>query len=1209
MDPEDILVISDEDNPFMVRKTPEISDEDNPFMVPVEPEISEERRKDYERMFSSGRIVEEEDLLAAGFTPLEIAAFEGELGFTGKPEGDGSTMGPSAPYTDMYTGYLVGNSSDTVESTPDGQDYSAWAIYNSYAENENTREGLYGLVYDDPISGNTVKLHKPTVAGNPLPFSSGIVSDAAEAIDPDLIADMPAGTSRGDLLVDGVLDSATNAVETAAAITDFGANLVGLDTSLTEYTKSIPRSSSGTSTVDALVGETAGLISSFFSGKLLVDGTETAVKAFMKPVSGSSTWQKLGQPVVDAVASRLSKVITTDGFVNPATIRSTIGGESGIVAGTDSNTPSMTGLFGVDPEDPAYAQVVAAKLNILVDSTLVAGIFGTGARAAANISSFVGEVGIGGTLGKLVETPQNLQLRAMDTIMTELSKVEASATRSTLEEARSRIIAILNENQTIILDDATNPIKLDFFSALEAGEGLSPGTVATARKLSAGIRAGKGLENNSLTAATGRVPREVDTFMAGRQDAALPTDATIDDVADEIIRTNTARIDAQAEMIADTQRAIAAGDEGAVQRVLADTQYGTLISDIAKVSPSEVSDFPAQRRAEIAQTVMAKVESMTATKNDLYNAIPEGAEFDIIGFGEAVAAATKDSNGFSTEGMDVLNRRLIATIRSAYKTERTEETVDALGAVSVRTFDLTPEELAEELLDGGVDFKVLYADVRPKLSQMAEDAFSKGEGGVGIRIRAIIKNIDGQVDYVAENGSPEAAAAARDALEYYTETFAPLLRDGPGANSSAIFKDTRNEAIERGNQSEAQVEAVLNRGTRRDVAQLKSLLDIDDEVGDATSEAMEEYIVSKILQDTYEKIQLDGLQNIDVSVISQNVRSYSDRLRGNMPILAAELDGFVAKLRDAQNNSASNDVFMAELLEQQTAMRNDAFTRIVGRFTNSAGDAATVNPEGSLRGLINSPSGADDITTLLEQSDNNPIIVGGLKKQYLEELRQLMFTAQETTTGDRMFNPSRIRKVLENNPNIAASGRAILKNDPDLELVLNRILNLGGDQGAALNSKTMQGGSGTPELQAYQGAVNRLIFMTVGPLNKTGTKIRALSNLAADKMDITNSYANAMDMIVADAPLALEALRRLEPRRGTTGMGDIRFRTETVRMVVDLMIKAGILSQEDVENGEIYTLMEGAVDSAAFAEATYGKVVDSVTTLPKQMGDLFTGGQ
>jgi len=208
-----------------------------------------------------------------------------------------------------------------------------------------------------------------------------------------------------------------------------------------------------------------------------------------------------------------------------------------------------------------------------------------------------------------------------------------------------------------------------------------------------------------------------------------------------------------------------------------------------------------------------------------------------------------------------------------------------------------------------------------------------------------------------------------------------------------------------------------------------------------------------------------------------------------------------------------------------------------------------------------------------------------------------------------MFNPSRIRKVLENNPNIAASGRAILKNDPDLELVLNRILNLGGDQGAALNSKTMQGGSGTPELQAYQGAVNRLIFMTVGPLNKTGTKIRALSNLAADKMDITNSYANAMDMIVADAPLALEALRRLEPRRGTTGMGDIRFRTETVRMVVDLMIKAGILSQEDVENGEIYTLMEGAVDSAAFAEATYGKVVDSVTTLPKQMGDLFTGGQ
>ena len=1205
------------ENPFLVSKpTIAPSDKDNPFMVPVEPdtpEISEERRNDYDSMIFSDTAAKDEvneDRLAAGFTQQEIDTIEGERPSLVPPKGDGSKLNISPPNSDMYTGYLVGNSDDTTEGTPKGQDYSAWAIYNSYAVHENTRESTWGLVFDDPVSGKSYKIMKPTIAGNPIPYSDGLLSNAAEAIDPDLIADMPAGTNRGGLLVDGVVDASTNTIETAAALIDTGADLVGLDTNLTEYAQTIPRSSSGSSAVDAVVGETAGLVTSFFTGRAVIAGAEKTVGAFMKPLSGSETWRKVGQPAVDAVSKALSKIATPTSKINPASIRAGIGGEAGIVAGTDSDTPAFLRAFEVNPNDDQADQVIAAKLNIMVDSVVAAGLFGTGVKAVANTAKFVGEVGISGTIGRLAESPISQRERAIQNIIRELSKVEANATKSSFEDARKRIIGILNENQTIILDDAgsISPIKMDLFSALEVGDKLAPGTVATSRKMSAGIRAGKGLENNALTEATGQVPQQIDTVLTGKRDAALPEGITSDNVADEIIGTNTARLDAQSRMIEDTQVAIAAGDEGAVQRVLADTQYGTLISDIAKVSPSEVSALPAQRRAEIAQTVMAKVESMNATKNDLYDAIPEGAEFDIIGFGEAVAAATKDSNAFSVEGMDVLNRRLIATIRSAYKTERTEETVDALGAVSVRTFDLTPEELAEELLDGGVDFKVLYADVRPKLSQMAEDAFSKGEGGVGIRIRGIIKNIDGQVDYVAENGSPEAAAAAREASDYYTKTFAPLLRDGPGADSSATFKSTRNEAINRGNQSEAQVEAVLDNGTRRDVAQLKSLLDIDDTVGDATSEAMEEYIVSKILQDTYEKIQLDGLQNIDVSVISQNVRGYSDRLRGNMPILAAELDGFIAKLQNAQNSSAGNDEFLATLLEQQTAMQEDALSKMVRRFTNSTGDAATVNPEGSLRGLINSPKGADDITELLEKSNNNPIIVGGLKKQYLEELRQLMFTSQETTTGDRMFNPSKIRKILENNPNIAASGRALLKDDPDLAEVLDRILTLGGDQGAALNSKTIQGGSGTPELQAYQGAVNRLIFLTVGPLNKTGTKIRALSNLAADKMDITNSYANAMDMIVADAPMALEVLKSLEPSRNTVGIGKVRVSPETINMTIDLMVKAGLLSRKDVQTGEVYTVIEAAVDTAAFAEATYGKVKDAVTSIPEQMGNLFGGG-
>ena len=248
--------------------------------------------------------------------------------------------------------------------------------------------------------------------------------------------------------------------------------------------------------------------------------------------------------------------------------------------------------------------------------------------------------------------------------------------------------------------------------------------------------------------------------------------------------------------------------------------------------------------------------------------------------------------------------------------------------------------------------------------------------------------------------------------------------------------------------------------------------------------------------------------------------------------------------------------------------------------------------------MLSSTGGADSVRAILKETDNNPVVLGGLKKLYLEELREKAFTAGQTSTGASVTSVAKVRNILKENTGLAASGEILLENDPMLNSVLKTILTSAAEGQAKRNAKALPGSSGTPEIQQYQNAINTMINVIVGPLNRIGTQARTAGRLAAETMDVTNRYQIAMDAVTADTNLALKIISEIEAKRATKGIGPFRVPRDMYDELFSLGIRIGKYAEADKD--DVYkTWDEMAVDSAEVVDQT----VDDARSIAKKSLD------
>jgi len=1161
------------------------------------------------------------------------------------------TIYAAPPSSDMYKGYETGNRDNSratrLEKEADlGEELpiTAWEIYNDLTaqdeegsyKNKYVRKTLTGLVYDDPATGKTYTISPPssTIASG-IPLLGQAADYLYEKVAPEAYSNDSATTNRATMIANEVIDSGTNLLELGAAGVDAatrkGAELVGskkfTGTNLTDKVNKLPRQSTGFSTGDALLGEGTALMLSFFSGagltKLGVDVAEDSARFLMKPLTSTEVFQSVAVPVLKEIAPTTNRLLRID----PKAIAAAIGGDVGLAAGSDTDTDTLLfgsnstfnkvanpygiNVLGVDPQDNAADAVLAARTNILLDSLLTSGLVGTGIKATAAAGNFMYEATIGPALRSVAMGEEGVKMSQVAWLLDDLARIEAKSSKQDVDAARDKLVKTIITNKELVLEmvnrgGETKDIGFDVLTAMEKGEVISNTTRSKIRELRKGI-----INNASNDGATrqkmGEFGDGLEGFLDEGSQDVLTQGNTVADAAETIVGAGRGRVEEASTNIAGIQARRTAAEQQVIDTMLSDEAFGASIQRLVGATPSSLTANSNQSREEIAKAVVDNLSSAVSQKQAMYDAIPEGTPFDVEGFGDLISNITKEANAFDTAGKETLQNTLIATIRSAYNSKITRQAEDPLGGmdgaseVAVGGIKST-EDIVTTILDSGADFKVLYNSIRPRISEMIVNARgTQSQVDVVKRLRTVRDFIDEQVDWVSKNtDNPETAEAASAAFENYKK-YAATYKDEPfnrvvdtfEATAGGRFNPRQNQTASRN-----EVVGVLEGDVGQNMTALVNILEQQGSSVDRT--AISEYTTAKIFEGIYRDVRNNGLENVDVPALEDQIIKYSATLREEFPLLATQLDTLSERVRTAQARGVSIDDELKLAESQFTAMKSDAFSNMVAPFLDAYSDTSiSLNSTDKMISILSGKSGADFARAAIQNTNTNPIVIEGLQSAYLRALKRAVVTSKEDIAGSPVLSASNLKKTLENEDmGLLNTGRIVMENNPKLAVSLEEALEVGEGVAKGRIAQTNPATSGTSEIQEYRAAVNRTIYMFVGALSRAGAQSRAASQFIANKLGLKDRGVAALDIVVADADEFIRIAEKVKLYRetvGVVGLDSARIKTELFEDMYQAGIRAGIYSESDIDRENAYNGWELALNAEKAITDTVGSFVNSMT--------------
>lgn len=1102
------------------------------------------------------------------------------------------------PSTDMFDEFKVGNRTDTEEDRKAKEAETnteimptAWEIYNGLTQEDEDgkivnpavrKSPNLGYLYKDPSDGQVYRMPEPSsILTSKTPIVGKYADQAYDYLFPEAYADDTARVNLFTKIEGGVADAWNNAVQLSGSIVDVVGEKTGLyDTDLSEEgagNPEIPKSNTGMSTGDALIEDGVGIAGGFILGGLAGEAVEQGVRATGKtvlnlalnPLSKAVYWERFAAPVLKQISPATNKLVNFDTKL----LAKAIGGEAG-VATTASNDMSTIligdnsvapfGDWGIKTDEGASEaqSVVNARANILMDSLLASGVLGSGVKAAVAAGNFINQALFGKIVQAVAGSDYERQLSQMDSVLNDLSLIESKASQQTVDEARDRIIATLRNNKTFVLEASETggnyaEIALDVMSAIQRGEGISePTRVKAASMFKANVTSSAASGDGQLAAQASSVSKSVDEVLSNEASAVLTQGGTADDAARGIGELQTSRVDKAGLEVEDARAVLDAKTRSEIMNLLADKDFGGDVQKVAGVQPSAVRGESSEKAAQMADGIIASTQKALAAKNAAFDAIPDDVKWDYQTLSSLIDKIGVEEQLLQTAARDSLNARLVKLIK--------KDTSPKAG----NTPYIEAQPFAELENSPSGTFKYLFNNIRPEIVGLIDDAYTQGNSDLARKFIEIKKFIDDEGVRVAESSTTTAGRDAAAAMAEFKQ-YASLYRDAPFERVTNLIEKNSFQTNALNNTAQDVATETLESGYANNIQALQQVLSRSGRDMDQT--VVDEYLTAKIFETIWSDVNSKGIGQIDVGKLIAGIESYSTTLSTRNSPLGMQLDTFVANIRRAGNNTAAlqSELDMAE--ETLKAVKSDALSKALAPFINKYIDpelgvisnAAT----GELRSLFAKKGVSDLIPQILKESDNNPIIKEGLQSEYIKYLRSIALGTAEDIGGAAVMQPGAIKKWMEKEGSETMTVMDSLFDDqPKMQILLREVMGFTNQVGGSRASKALPAGSNTNELQQFQGAVNRLIYITAGPLSRSGTRMRAGMQFASDKLDVANQAPKAMDALLADPDLALQLAEEIARRRSSVGFGeDFRISREMADKLFQTGLRVGLYAEEDRE--------------------------------------------
>jgi len=1012
--------------------------------------------------------------------------------------------------TQMYSGMTFSEAREKYNQLLESKQVKAPPLGIGYAvfEDEKTKRREYipkpspKLFGKDGILANTTDALKKVVTGD--------FKGASEAYD-----DTKATVSGFDKVATGLGESFGAAVETGAAV----AEKAGAEGALDAVNPLVNQIDTGDSFTDAILTDAVPVAAS----ALGVGGVmNSAVKGYPLILRALAT-------AIPAEAAASLGVSTEEGTM---------------LVGDTAAIPIDAFSKGiVDLGDEKADKILEQRLNTfgegLMLTSFISGIAPVGVKAAELGGKFalfpIYAALVGGT---------TMERRVYERIANQLAQIDEGASPQQIMEVRRNVAETIRANKDVIIPMFENmekdqKITVDTISALLRGSD-DPKVRATAGSLLQGQlqRGGKA----PATIAAVEEPQailqaEMEDYLrqVGGETASDQT-ATMGQAADTLAEQGRRFVDEGEDAVITAQGNYEEAADAVVQGFKQDIEFGQQIEKLEDLVGTEIVVDQTTSFEAVRKGLETAYEEMTSQKNALYDAIPSGTTFDIEGFGDALKQATENANMFSDAGSRLLGKRLISTIRKAYKAAEEIPTVDEFGNISeVPSID----DVIEEIAASGVDFKVLYNDIRPKISQLVDEAFENREKEVGYKLIKIKNAIDDQVSWIANNTDDvgeEAAEAAKEAYRYFSDEYVPNWRSGGRMQE---FGDLYDPVVVRGTQQDAYTEGsfeivkdVISGNNPDKVANMARAL------SEATNPTvMADYMIADVLSGFAAEIRKNGTSSGNLSSISEKIRVYAESLNTAFPEQAARVNEFIRSVNLAANNKLELENVLKMVGETSEATKNAVKASELGVFfRGSLGKEfdTTLHPYNAFKKIfMDTKDGLGKLTDIKTRVANLPeadriVVQDGMEAAYMRMLADKVNAAKMESGGSQSLKVASVEGILQEKDQILEMGEILFAEKPEFLNGLKDLLVISRMIGKSKGASPVSAFSPTVFNAEATKATNRLITAFIGPLSRPGAKARALAGGVFDALDPTRRAEIMLDNIFANPDKYLELSRKYD---------------------------------------------------------------------------------
>ena len=156
------------------------------------------------------------------------------------------------------------------------------------------------------------------------------------------------------------------------------------------------------------------------------------------------------------------------------------------------------------------------------------------------------------------------------------------------------------------------------------------------------------------------------------------------------------------------------------------------------------------------------------------------------------------------------------------------------------------------------------------------------------------------------------------------------------------------------------------------------------------------------------------------------------------------------------------------------------------------------------------------------------LVMDGMKVAYMRFLRDKVFSVSQESGGSAAMKQANVRATEEEMNSFLEMGAVVFKDVPEWMDGFTTLLEVAGQVSREKRALPVAGMSATAFLQEAKTASGRLINMALGPLNRTGTRLRALIGMAFEGKNPTQRAQMILDRIYADPNYIIELSRKYD---------------------------------------------------------------------------------